>query len=584
MSKLDNMYLRHELREFAPAALSLLFFSFFITLLFLVPTIYLLQLHDRVMTSRNVATLISLTAIVIFLCIVWSILEKNRETILMRVSHALDQKIAPRVFDALNRQTDNLPTAARSLVVQDLGTLRDFLSSGLVTSLFDLIWVPLIVAIAFLFHFWIGVAILVMTATVAALAVVNQLIAREEIKRAMMHSALSAEFARAVMRSAEVFRAMGMLPRLVARWGDQRDEALGWMEAASRKTAPVGLAMRGLRHLYMPLMMCVGVMLVLASEVGAGIMFAATILAMRTLHPVDSVAHGWRLIWNASISAGRIDQLLREAARQTPRVQLPPPAGPLVVSRIAATPLGRDTIVISDVSFTVEAGSVVGVVGASGAGKSSLGRVLIGAWPLRSGSVVLDGHDIAHWDQDSLGRHIGYVPQDVEMLPGTIAENIARFDPAGADTDARVIEAVKLAGIQDIIAKLPHGLNTKLGPDGHMLSSGQRQRVALARAVYGDPRFLVLDEPNSNLDAVGEQGLAETIKALKARGAIVILVTHRMNMLTYCDFVLVMNNGTVHAFGQREQVVNRLAGYQPPRQITERKDPPPGPSGKTIAA
>lgn len=583
MSQSGNTYLRHELREFLPALFSLLFFSFFITLLFLVPTIYFLQLHDRVMTSRNVSTLISLTAIVVFLCIVWSILEKNRETILTRVAYALDQKIAPRVFDALNRQTDNLPAAARSMIVQDLSTLRDFLSGGLLIHVFDLLWVPLIVAIAFLFHFWIGIAILVMTTVVATLAVVNQLIAREEVKRAMMQSALSAEFARAVMRSAEVFRSMGMLPRLVLRWSAQRDEAMAWMESAAQRTAPIGLAMRIMRHLYLPLMMCVGVLLVLGSEIGPGIMFASTILAMRTLHPVDAIANGWRSFWNASLSAGRIDQLLREDSRRTPRVQLPPPAGALVVSRIAATPLGRDTIVINDVSFSVEAGSVVGVVGASGAGKSSLGRVLIGAWPLLRGSVVLDGHDISHWDQDALGRFIGYVPQDVDMLPGTIAENIARFEEASPETDAKVIAAVDLANIQDIIAKLPHGLNTKLGPDGHMLSSGQRQRVALARAVYGDPRYLVLDEPNSNLDAMGEQSLAETIKALKARGAIVILVTHRMNMLTYCDFVLVMNNGTVHAFGQREQVVNRLAGFQPPKQITDRKDQQ-GASDTTIAA
>jgi PrtD family type I secretion system ABC transporter len=583
MSGSENTYLRHELREFMPALFSLLFFSFFITLLFLAPTIYFLQLHDRVLTSRNISTLISLTVIVVFLCIVWSILEKNRETILTRVAYALDLKIAPRVFDALNRQTDNLPAAARSLIVQDLGTLRDFVSGGLIIHLFDLVWVPLIVAIAFLFHFWIGVAILVMTGIVAALAIVNQFIAREEVKRAMMQSALSAEFARAVMRSAEVFRSMGMLPRLVLRWSGQRDEAMGWMESAARRTAPIGLAMRIMRHLYLPLMMCVGVILVLSSEIGAGIMFASTILAMRTLHPVDAIANGWRGFWNASLSAGRIDKLLREDARRTPRVQLPAPAGALVVSRIAATPLGRDNVVINDVSFSVDAGSIVGVVGASGAGKSSLGRVLIGAWPLLRGSIVLDGHDIAHWDQDALGRFIGYVPQDVDMLPGTIAENIARFEEASPETDAKVIAAVDLAGIQDIIAKLPHGLNTKLGPDGHMLSSGQRQRVALARAVYGDPRFLVLDEPNSNLDAMGEQSLAETIKALKARGAIVILVTHRMNMLTYCDFVLVMNNGTVHAFGQREQVVNRLAGYQPPKQISDRKDSQ-GASGTTIAA
>lgn len=583
MSRQRNVYLQHEFREFIPALISLLFFSFIITLLFLVPTIYLLQVYDRVIASRNVATLMSLTVIVVFLCMAWAVLERNRETILTRVACALDQKIAPRVFDALNRQTDHLPAAARSLIVQDLSTVRDFLAGGLIPHLFDLIWVPLIVAIAFMLHFWIGVAILAMTAMVVLIAVANQLIAREEIKRAMMQLALSAEFARAITRSAEVFRSMGMLPRLVTRWSEQRNGAMGWMETAVRRTAPLSLAMRMLRHLYMPLMMCVGVILVLASEVGAGVAFAATILAARTLQPVDAIANGWRAIWSASLSARRIDEMLREAARRTQRVQLPAPAGALVVSRIAATPLGRDNIVINDVSFSVGAGSVVGVVGASGAGKSSLGRVLIGAWPVLRGSVVLDGHDIAHWDQDALGRYIGYVPQDVDMLPGTIAENIARFEEFQTETHNRVIDAVKLAGIQDIITKLPHGLNTKLGPDGHMLSSGQRQRIALARAIYGDPRYLVLDEPNSNLDAMGEQSLASTIKALKARGAIVILVTHRMNMLTHCDFVLVMNNGTVHAFGHREQVVNRLGGYQPPNQITDRKDAPHTPED-TIAA
>lgn len=571
------------MREFSSAFLSLIFFSFVITLLFLVPTIYLIQLHDRVLTSRNYSTLAALAAIVLFLCTVWSLLEKNREKIVTRIAYALDQKIAPKVFDALNRQTDRLPSAARALIVQDLATLRDFLAGGLVISFFDFVWVPLIIGAAFLFHFWIGMTILIVTSIVALLAIANQLIAREQVKRALAQSAQAGEFARAVMRSSEVLRAMGMIPRLVARWNDQRNEALGWMDAAARRTAPIGLGTRIIRHLFLPLIMTVGVILVLASEVGPGVMFAATILAMRTLHPVDSIANGWRAIWNASLSAGRIDELLREAAKRKPRVALPTPSGALVVSRIAATPLGSDSLVINDVSFSAEAGSIIGVVGASGAGKSSLGRVLIGAWPLARGSITLDDHEISHWDQDAFGRHVGYVPQDVEMLPGTVAENIARFEAASAETDAKVVAAVELARVQDIIAKLPLGLNTRLGPDGYMLSSGQRQRIALARAVYGSPRYLVLDEPNSNLDAMGESNLAETIRALKAAGAIVILVTHRMNMLVYCDFVLVMNNGTVHAYGHREQIVNRLTGYQPAKQITDRNASQGDPGG-TIAA
>ena len=282
------------------------------------------------------------------------------------------------------------------------------------------------------------------------------------------------------------------------------------------------------------------------------------------------------------MSIDRINRLLRELGPPRAKIALPAPNGPLQVARIVATPSDRDNIVLTDVSFAVPTGTITAVVGSSGAGKSSLAKVLVGAWGVRKGSITLDGHDLTHWDQDRLGRHIGYVPQDVVLLPGTLAENIARFDPLGGEADAKVIAAVKLAGIQDIVGKLPDGLNTKIGPTGHTLSGGQRQRVALARAVYGDPSLIVLDEPNSNLDAIGEKGLAETLEALRDRGAIVILVTHRLNMLSYCDHVLVMNSGTVHAFGPRDHVVSRLSLGQSVRQIGQQKSAA-GEAGPTAA-
>jgi ABC-type protease/lipase transport system fused ATPase/permease subunit len=304
--------------------------------------------------------------------------------------------------------------------------------------------------------------------------------------------------------------------------------------------------------------------------VGAGVVVAAGILVMRAIGPVDALANGWRTIWNVKLSADRLDALLKKDREKTKRIALPRPDGPLVVSRISVKPRGRDIPTLQDVSFMAMPGTVVGVVGPSGAGKSTLARALTGAWPLLRGSIQLDDHDIAHWDPDLLGTHIGYVPQDIELIPGTLAENIARFEAVTSENSQRLIDAVKGAGILDIVSKLPDGLNTRVGPDGAVLSGGQRQRVALARALYGDPRLVVMDEPNSNIDAAGEQLLANAINRLKDAGAIVILITHRMNMLVYCDQVLVLNSGTVHAFGGRDEILDRIGGYRP-KQIADNR-------------
>jgi ABC-type protease/lipase transport system fused ATPase/permease subunit len=307
-------------------------------------------------------------------------------------------------------------------------------------------------------------------------------------------------------------------------------------------------------------------LLYLNELVGAGVIFAASVLTSRAIYPVDNIASNWRQFWNFSVSAGRVELILQEAAKKTRKVSLAMPDGPLIVSHVMAGPRNRERPILHDISFALERGQTLGVVGASGAGKSSLARVLVGAWAIQKGSLSLGGNEIAHWDQDQLGRHIGYVPQDVELLPGTVAENIARFDAESDARDAAVLEATRLAGLQEIVQSLPDGLNTRLGPDGHTLSGGQRQRIALARALYGNPRLLVLDEPNSNLDAVGEESLGRTIVAMRESGTIVVIITHRTNILAYCDNVLVMNAGTVHAFGMRERILERLTHLAPRKQ------------------
>jgi PrtD family type I secretion system ABC transporter len=559
----DNTYLLAEMREYRSAFAGLLFFSFIITVLFLVPSLFMQQVFERVMQSRNISTLIALSTIVVFLTAIWTILEVIRSKILQRISFSLDEKISARVFDGLNRQTDTLPAASRGVILQDLNTLRDFLTGYLIVQFLDACWVPVIILAGFMFHPILGLALLAVTALVATLAYFSQKFAQDDIKHSLVVSSQAADIGRSIMQSAETTRVMGMLPSLVERWRVKQREMIGWQQHASTRSALFVNALRFIRHLYFPLMLVVGVLLFLSEQVGAGIIFGACILVGRTVAPVDAIANSWRALWNLRMSVERINMMLEQASKRAPKVSLPRPEGALMVSRVAAAPRNRDQAVLTDISFSVEPGRVVGVVGASGAGKSSLARVLVGAWSPLRGSISLDGHDISHWDQDELGRHIGYVPQDVELLSGTVAENIARFEPRGPDTDSKVVAAVRLAGVQDIIVKLPEGLNTRLGPDGHTLSSGQRQRIALARAVYGSPRFVVLDEPNSNLDAAGEQQLAQTIAKLTQDNAIVILVTHRMNMLSICHHVLVMNSGTVQTFGERDQVLDRLSNYRP---------------------
>ncbi len=568
----EDHFLSKEMPELRPALVALVSFSFAITVLYLVPSLYMLNVFERVMQSRNMSTLMFLTLIVLVLTVVWTALEALRQRILTEVANALDGRIGPRVFDALNRPSRQINSQSRALVIQDLTVLRDFIAGPLPIQLCDLVFVPLVILAVVLFHPLMGLALVALTLIVVGLSVWTQRASRHETRQSLSASGRANEFARAVLGSSEPARVMGMLPSLSARWRLQVRDSLGWQQAASNRAGFPAACLRYLRHLYMPIMLCVGILLFLNEMVGAGIVFAATIVVGRAVQPVDAIASNWRAIWNAQMSMERIDRLLREAGQRAEKVALPAPDGPLVVSRIVATPAERDNVVLADVSFVARPGTITAVVGSSGSGKSSLAKVLVGAWAVRKGSVTLDGHDLTHWDQDQLGRHIGYVPQDVVLLPGTLAENIARFEPADEDRDRRVVEAVRLARIQDIVAKLPEGLNTRIGSDGHTMSGGQRQRVALARAVYGDPRLVVLDEPNSNLDAVGEKELGETLAAVRDNGAIVILITHRMNMLAYCDNVLVMTGGTVHAYGPRDIVLERLS-MAAPRQITQRLRP-----------
>ncbi|OYU48732.1 MAG: type I secretion system permease/ATPase [Rhizobiales bacterium PAR1] len=565
-----NSHLLNEARAFFPAQMTLLATSAVIALVSLTPTVFMMQIYERVVQSRNVFTLLALVVISFFLVGLWTVLEDLRIQLARRVAFALDEKISPRVLDTLNRYPDTLPPNQAPLVYQDLANLREFLASPLMMNLLDVIFVPIIILAAVLMNIWLGVALFLLTALSAMLTLMSQNATKEDTARTVMAANRAHEFGRTVQSNAEPARVLGMLSRLVARWRSLTVDSVGWSHLAADRARRVTFPLRYLRHSLPMILQVVAVSLFLNELAGPGLLVAVGILSARVIGPVDAVANGWRMIWNLTLSVDRINAVLIREAKKVSHVSLPRPEGPLIVNRISVIPRGRDAATLQDVSFVAAPGTVVGVVGPSGAGKSTLARALTGAWPLARGSIVLDGHDISHWDQEELGRYIGYVPQDIDLLPGTLAENIARFEPVTGENSPQLIAAVKSASILDIVSRLPEGLSTRMGADGRVLSGGQRQRVALARALYGDPRLVVLDEPNSNIDAAGEQQLGSAIDSLRAAGAIVILITHRMNMLSYCDQVLVLNGGAVHAFGGRDFVLDRI-GSSAPKQLTDER-------------
>jgi PrtD family type I secretion system ABC transporter len=561
MSNVKQNVLKYLLRPYLPGAIALIFFSFFSTLLNLVPPIFMMQLSERVLLSRNETTLLFLTLIAIFLIGALTVLETIRTQTLARVSVAIDAQIGERVFDLLNRRNVPLAEGVRNQLLHDLNVFREFVAGPMILQLLDLFWVPLLLLVMFVLHPLLGLAMTAILVVIVALAVGNQWAVGEDVKRAQLASAEAFEFARATRQSAEATRPMGMLPALTRRWHAHHAAALGWQHHATRRSEWWAAAMRFVRNSQLILLLVIGALLYLNQQINAGAVFGVIYIAMRVVGPVAAVASSWRSIWSFRMATERLNTLLGSTDGVEKRLDLPRPAGSLAVLRAVLTPPGRESVVLGDVSFSLQGGRILGVVGPSGAGKSSLAKLLVGAWHPRRGAVHLDEHDLVHWDEDRLGQYIGYVPQEIDLLPGTVAQNIARFqdDELG---DEAVLEAARLAGIEDVIRELPDGYNTRVGAGGHVFSGGQRQRIALARAIYGNPSLVVLDEPNSNLDAVGEQTLGRTLCALKDRGTTIVLITHRMSMLSFCDDLLVMNAGTVHTYGPRDLVMNRLPTYR----------------------
>ena len=531
-------------------------FSFFINALMLVPSIYMMQVYDRVLNSRNEMTLLMITLITVGLYALLGALEWVRSQMLVRASVQLDNRLNDRVFgatfDATLRGAGGNPAQALS----DLTNLRQFMTGNGLFAFFDAPWAPVFLIVITILHPWLGVFSLVGGVALIGLAWLTERSTQKPLAEANTVGIQASNFAGNNLRNAEVIEAMGMLPAIRARWNMKHQRGLALQQLASDRAGAIGAATRFARLFQQSLILGLGALLVIKGELTPGGMIAASILMGRLLAPIEQAIGTWKGLVSARSAHGRLQNLLTAIPARETSMSLPRPVGALALENVVATPPNSQVAILRGVNAIIPAGEVIGVIGPSASGKSTLARLMVGVWPAASGKVRLDGADVYAWNKEELGPYIGYLPQDVELFEGTIADNIARFGEVDAE---KVVRAAQRAGVHEIVLRFPKGYDTPIGPGGGFLSGGQRQRIALARSLYGDPVLVVLDEPNSNLDDAGEQALLRAVLDLKAQGSTVVVVTHRTNIVGVVDRLMVLRDGTLQLFGPRSEVLAALA-------------------------
>lgn len=575
-NKTDNL-LAQAFRAGRGGFITVLVFSFFINLLAFVGPLYMLQVYDRVITSRNETTLLMITLIAAFLLLIFAVLERARSSVLNRVGAVFDGVAKDRLFAAVAKGSLRSPNIGGAQALRDLDSVREFLTGSGLVSFCDAPWVPIFIAGCFILHPYFGYVALGGAFLIFLLALGNEFATRKQLREASQSAVVANNWASAVFRNVEVLHAMGMIDALRKRWRKQHDAVIGWQGKASDRGGNFVAGTKFVRSFLQVCILGVGAYLVIRGTVSPGAMIAASIIMGRALAPVEAAVANWRGFSTARTARQRILKLLEAVPDENNRMALPAPQGIVSVENVIACPPGTRLPSLRGVTFQLKGGDVLGVIGPSAAGKSTLARALVGVWPTASGSVRLDGSDLQHWSPEQLGEHIGYLPQDIELFSGTIAENISRFLDGDSE---KVIDAARLAGVHEMIQNLPEGYNTKIGDQGAGLSGGQRQRIGLARAFYNRPALIVLDEPNSNLDVDGETALINGIKQVKESGSTVILVTHKTNVLGIADMILVLMNGQVQHLGDRQSVLGKLMG---PR-VTQLNQPEPAMTGDTATA
>lgn len=555
--------LRAAFRYCAGALLGVGIFSAVVNLLGLTGSLYMLQVYDRVLPSQSVPTLVGITIVVVFLYSIYGLLDFVRLRLLVRIGNTLDRQLHEKAFAA----SLLLPLRAghegsRVQPIRDLDQIRAFVSGTGPTAFFDLPWMPFYLIIIYMLHPSLGLLATVGAALSVLLTLVAEGFARASSRRATEAAISRAAYAEASRRNAEVIRAMGLSARFGRLWSEQSLRFLKDQRRVSDVVGGTGALSRALRMMLQSLMLGLGAYLVISGEASAGVIIASSIMLSRALAPVDIAIANWRGFMSARQSYGQLSKTLATFAVRSQPMALPRPQQTLSVEGLTVAAPGQQKPLIQNVSFRLEAGSGLGVIGPSASGKSTLVRALVGAWPALRGTVRFDQAALEQWDVETLGRDIGYLPQDIELFEGTVADNICRFDQ-NADAKA-ILAAAKAAGVEYMILRLPDGFQTRVGEGGAALSAGQRQLVGLARALYGDPFLVVLDEPNSNLDADGDVSLATAIEGVRHRGGVVIVVAHRPSALANLDQILVMSGGAIQAFGPKDEV---LANVTRPAQL-----------------
>jgi len=559
--------IRRIFRRFRPLFIYAGLFSLCINLLLLVPSLYMLQVFDRVITSRSTETLVMLTLAASGALVVMSLLDMLRARLLAAAGVAMDALLGPRVLDGLLTDAARLGGTDYVHGLRDVSVLRGFFTGNGIFALFDAPWLPFYVLIIFLFHPLLGVVALAGAAVLVTLAVMNEKLSHAPLDRLQAGSRRTTRYIDSSLRNAEVVSAMGMLPAMTRRWIALNAEVEKLQLETSRLAGRMNGLTKFVRQFIQIAMLCTGAWLVIDQHVSGGVMMAATIILGRALAPVEMLIGGWRSLVDARSAWLRLDALLRSRKVSLHNTALPRPTGRLAAERLVFAAAGAEKAIIKGVSFELAAGESMGLIGPSASGKSTLARLLLGVWQPLSGAVRLDGADIASWPRKRLGRHIGYLPQDVELFSGTVAENIARL---GEPDPEATISAAQRANAHDMILRLPKGYDTEIGEGGAALSGGQRQRIGLARALYGKPQLVVLDEPNANLDGEGEAALVQAMTGLKQAGVTLIVISHRPSILAGADKLLVLREGAVELFGPRTEVLARLThGAVPPPPRTE---------------
>ena len=553
--------LRQALMATAPKGWLALLFGGVASLLMLAPSVYMLEVYDRVVNSRDHVTLVMLTVLVLGAFITMQVLEWVRSEVLREGAEQFDRTLSNRVFGAMFTARIRQQAGGTTQVMQDLRTLREFFYSGVPAALVDIPAAFVFLLVVFWASPVLGWVTVMVGLLQALLARMNERRTQPPLKRANDMAAASRQYAEAAMTNAEVVESMGMLGALRQQWL-KRQQAFLDLQAQASDAAGRYQSMSKMVQLVMgSLLLGLGAYLLLRGELngGSGMMIVASILGGRVLAPITALIGQWRLVVNFRDAWGRLERLLQDVPLDPRGMPLPPPKGQLTVEGVIAMSPGRQQTLLRGVQFQLAPGEVLAVVGPSASGKTTLARLLVGVWPSMGGKVRLDGADVYTWSKDELGPYVGYLPQGVELIDGTVAENIARF--AQPDME-RVRQAVKSVGLDELIEALPNGYDTLLGRSGHMLSGGQRQRLGLARALYGQPSLVVLDERNSSLDEAGDAALALAIAQLKVMGTTFVVITHRTSVLKVADKMLVLKDGQQQHFGATADVMNALRNAQ----------------------